>query len=130
MLLGAHPQLVLADRSDPSQDGYVLSFRAEMTAEGLSATSHVTVSQGRDLDAFFDRLVGNWRGWQGEQRWESLEHQLSIAAAHDGIGHVRLRVTLRESYHPDSWAASVTFIVQAGEELRALASKIARFLAT
>jgi hypothetical protein len=58
-----------------------------------------------------------------------LEHQLSIAATHDGTGHVHLRVTLRESYRPDSWAASATFIVQAGEELRALASRIAWFLA-
>jgi hypothetical protein len=127
---GAHPQLVLADPSDPYQDGYVLSFRAELTGEGLNATSHVVVSQGRDLDAFFDRLAVNWQGWQGEQLWDSLEHDLSIAAAHDGIGQVRLRVTLRESYRPDPWAASATFIVQAGEELPALASKIARFLAT
>jgi hypothetical protein len=127
---GAHPQLVLADPSDPYQDGYALSFRAELTAKGLSATSLVVVPQGRDLDAFFDRLAANWRGWQGEQRWDSLEHDMSIAAAHDGIGHVRLRVTLRESYRPDSWAASATFTVAAGEELRALASKIARFLVT
>ena len=56
---GAHPQLVLADPSDPYQDGYVLSFRAELTAQELSASSHVEVSQGRDLDAFFDRLVSN-----------------------------------------------------------------------
>ncbi len=126
---GAHPQLVLADPSDPNQDGYVLSFRAELTAQGLSATTYVVVSQGRDLDAFFDHLVSNWRGWQGEQRWESLEHDLSIAATHDGAGHVHLCATLREGHRPDSWAASATFIVQAGEELRALASKIARFLA-
>lgn len=125
---GAHPQLVLADPSDPYQDGYTLSFRAELTAQGLS--SHVVVSQGGDLDAFFDHLVGNWQGWQGEQTWESLEQDLAIAAAHNGRGQVRLRVTLRESYRPDSWAASATLIVQAGEELRALASKIAWFLAT
>ena len=25
-----------------------------------------------DLDAFFDRLVASWQGWQGEQVWEAL----------------------------------------------------------
>jgi hypothetical protein len=127
---GADPQLVLSDPCDPYQDGYVLSFRAELTAAGLTAASGVVVSQGHDLDAFFDRLAASWRGWQGEQVWEALEHQMSIAATHDGTGHVRLRVTLRQGWLPDAWEASATFIVDAGEELRGLASKIARFLAS
>ena len=86
--------MTLSDPIDPNQDGYILSFRAELTAAGLTATTDVVVAQGHDgLDAFFDRLVASWRGWQGEQVWEALEHQLSIAASHDAIGHVRLRVT-------------------------------------
>jgi Family of unknown function (DUF6228) len=96
------PQLVLSDPVDPDQGGYVLSFRAELTAAGLTATADVVVAQDHDdLDAFFDRLVARWRGWQGEQVWEALEHQMSIAASHDGLGHVRLRVTLRQDHLPD-----------------------------
>jgi Family of unknown function (DUF6228) len=125
------PQLTLSDPVDPNQDGYILSFRAELTAAGLIATTDVVVAQGHDdLDAFFDRLVASWRGWQGEQVWEALEHQLSIAASHDGIGHVRLRVTLRQDHLVDAWQASATFVVDAGEDLRGLASRIARFLAS
>jgi hypothetical protein len=126
----ADPQLVLSDPVDPNQDGYILSFRAELTAAGLTATTGVVVAEGHDLDAFFDRLVASWRGWQGEQVWEALEHQMSIAASHDGTGHIRLRVTLRQDYLPDAWEASATFVVEAGEELRGLASRIARFQAS
>jgi Family of unknown function (DUF6228) len=122
------PQLTLSDPIDPNQDGYILSFQAELTAAGLTATTDVVVAQGQDLDAFFDRLVASWRGWQGEQVWEALEHQMSIAASHDGLGHVRLRVTLRQDHVADAWQASATFVVDAGEDLRGLASKIARFL--
>ena len=124
----ADPQLVLSDPVDPDQDGYILSFRAELTAAGLTAATGAVVTQGQDLDAFFDRLVASWRGWQGEQVWEALEHQMSIAASHDGLGHVRLRVTLRQDHLPDAWEASATFVVDAGEELRGLASRIAHFL--
>ena len=124
----ADPQLVLSDPVDPGQDGYIRSFRAELTAAGLTAATGVVVAQGQDLDAFFDRLVASWRGWQGEQVWEALEHQMSIAASHDGLGHVRLRVTLRQDHLPDSWEASATFVVDAGEDLRGLAGRIARFL--
>ena len=133
-LRGMPPNRPIADPLRPidlNQDGYILSFRAELTAAGLTATTDVVVAQGYDdLDAFFDRLVASWRGWQGEQVWEALEHQVSIAASHDGIGHVRLRVTLRQDHLADAWQASATFVVDASEDLRGLASRIARFLAS
>jgi hypothetical protein len=46
------PQLTLSNPIDPNQDGYILSFRAELTAAGLTATTAVVVAQGHDdLDA-------------------------------------------------------------------------------
>jgi uncharacterized protein DUF6228 len=51
-------------------------------------------------------------------------------AVHDGIGHLRLRVTLSgRGWDADAWTASVTLRFDAGEDMRALAGNVARFLA-
>jgi hypothetical protein len=125
----AEPQLVLHEPHDPHGDGHVLKLRAQLTASGLAADSRVTISNDDSLASFFERLASGWRGWEGEVVWEALDHQMAIAATHDGVGHVRLRVTLRENYRSDSWSASVTFVIDAGEDLRSLATSVADFLA-
>lgn len=51
---------------------------------------HGASSDGFDsLAAFFAGLAHDWRGWEGERVYESLEHDLRFVAEHDG--HVRLK---------------------------------------
>lgn len=125
----AGTQLVLHPPIDPYGDGYILRFRAELLAPGLAADRWVTVANDHSLAAFFDHLVAGWHGWEGELVREALEHDMAIAATHDGIGHVRLRVTLRQGYRSDCWMASATFSLDAGEELQTLATRATEFLA-
>lgn len=64
--------------------------------------------------------------------WDALEHDMSIAAVHDGRGYVSLAVTLRRHRRPhadDAWMATSVFTFEAGEEMRALASDIQFLLA-
>jgi hypothetical protein len=68
--------------------------------------------------------------WQS--RVACFENEMSIAAVHDGLGYVSLVVTLRrhrQSYAPDAWSAQSVFTLEAGEEMRALASDIHDLLA-
>jgi hypothetical protein len=125
----SRPQLELRWPGDARGDGYTRLFEAELTGEGLAASTGVLVLDGPDLDAFLDRLSAAWRGWQGELVWEALERGMTIAAVHDRIGHVRLRITLRESYRRESWEATATLVVDAGEELCRLARLVAAFMA-
>jgi uncharacterized protein DUF6228 len=55
--------------------------------------------------------------------------QLTVQADHDPLGHVTLRLTLRQSWKPDAWEATVEVTVEAGEELGRLADDMAAFLA-
>jgi hypothetical protein len=66
------------------------------------------------------------------ETWRALENEMSITAMHDGRGYVSLAVTLRrhrQPYAPDAWSAQSMFTLEAGEEMRALASDIQHLLA-
>jgi hypothetical protein len=68
------------------------------------------------LVQFFDDLAVDWRGWDGRRAWTSVEHDLSLAATHDGLGHVLLWVTLGSVVAPptDTWLVRVPLQFEAG----------------
>jgi hypothetical protein len=112
-------------------------MRAEVHDEGLYAHTTVTIDgypmggEG-DLVAFIVGLAEDWQGWPGSRVWHALEREMSIAAVHDGRGYVSLAVTLRrhrQPYAADAWSAKSVFTLEAGEEMRALASDIQGLLA-
>ncbi len=95
----------------------------------LVASTGIETMKGDLLADWWQDLADSFRGWEGEKTWESLEHDASLLARHDGTGHVTVRVTLRGSlgYRPD-WEASATFAFDAGEELSRVAAEVAEFL--
>jgi hypothetical protein len=101
------------------------------TTTGLTANTGVQTLSGDDLPSWLSGLADEFRGWSGTKTWESLEHDATIVATHDGVGHVSLLVTLRgpRGYEPGAWQASVTLSVDAGEDMARLARAATAFLA-
>jgi hypothetical protein len=79
-----------------------------------------------DLVAFFRGLASQWRGWQGERTYESLERELRLTAVHDG--HVRLAVQLRQASVPGGWSVTAVVQLDPGEELARAAEDVAALL--
>ena len=46
---------------------------------------------------FFRSLAESWRGWEGEKKWEDLEHHVGLTATCDRTGHVALKVQIQDS---------------------------------
>jgi hypothetical protein len=70
-------------------------------------------------------LDQDWRGWPGTRTWTAMENEMRLEAVHDGTGHVRIAVTLRRaerSHDTDAWSARIVLTLEAGEQLRELAS--------
>ena len=51
-----------------------------------------------DLGDFFRDLALNWKGWEGERHWSTLEGEFAICATSDHLGHIRLAFTLSQPY--------------------------------
>ncbi|MDA0169444.1 DUF6228 family protein [Solirubrobacter taibaiensis] len=77
------------------------------------------------LPLFLDGLASNWRGWEGERNWKSLESDVEITATHNGRGNIALVVTLRndvvDSDVTSGWTVRALLTLDAGTALDQLA---------
>jgi Family of unknown function (DUF6228) len=102
-------------------------FDASLVSTALSASVRVYDIQPQNWTAFFNDLAEDWKGWSGEKRMESLEGHLAVSATSDSLGHISLRVKLRDIIPGTAdWRAEGTLIVEAGQ-LERLASDAKRF---
>jgi len=98
---------------------------------GLEASSRVSAhyaSEFDDLVAFFRQLAADWRGWDGERTYESLEHDLRLTATHDG--YVRLAVQLWQEGGRFGWSAAAVISLEPGEEMTQVAEDVAALLSS
>ncbi len=109
------------------EDEYHVVFGAEATDAGVQArVETVGVSVWDKLDDFFDGLAKDFRGWDGERAWTN--NHLVVAATFGRGGHVYVRWTLRADVFDNGWECTVSTVVEAGEEMAALAADLRAFL--
>lgn len=105
-------------------------WRVTLTLPGLSATARVdgcSPDGEHTLGVFFRRLSDDWRGWDGERTWASIEGAFDLTATHDGLGHVALRVRIRSGQCDDDWTATGVVRLDAGNQLARVARRAAAF---
>jgi hypothetical protein len=128
---------VNALRLESSRDGGHLELRhrgpewweVTLTLPGLTATAKVdcfSYDGEHTLGVLFRRLSDDWRGWDGERTWASIEGGVDLAATHDGLGHVALRVRIRSRLYDDDWTANGVIWLDAGQ-LGRVAREVAAF---
>lgn len=105
-------------------------FAVEIHGDGLSAQRIVrTMEQGHhSIRTFFHELAEDWKGARGDQKWDAVEHGMSIEVRRDSLGHVLLTFVLRESWMPATWSVRATVEVEPGEEMSQLAAAIERLI--
>jgi hypothetical protein len=84
-----------------------------------------------ELVGFSRSLAADWRGWPGEQTYESWAQQLRLTATHDG--HVRLAVQLCQTDwvgDRDEWSAFGVFRVDPGEDMTRAAENLTDLLSS
>lgn len=91
-------------------------FDASFVSTPLSASVRVYEIQPQNWSAFFADIAAHWKGWSGIKQLESLEGHLGVSATSDSLGHISLRVKLRDVIPgaPD-WRAEGTLVVEAGQ---------------
>lgn len=114
--------------SEPHFDGVLPTDYLSVTLSGPDLSASRQVYAGWEggfthLATFFADLADQWRGWQGERVFESVEGDLRIQASHDG--HVNLRVLLWESTSPEGWKVQAEVRLDAGEALSSAATDMA-----
>lgn len=108
-------------------DPYVIGMNVRVVGDHVQIEQQVILLGARDLLAFLRGLYDDFRGWDGERVWSSLEDELRIIATHDG--HVHLRWQLTHLPMTDrSWTFTAVTRHDAGEEMRILADGFTNLL--
>ncbi|MFJ6797163.1 DUF6228 family protein [Streptomyces sp. NPDC091268] len=115
-----------------SFDADSVHYAVELEARGLTARVNEVVAWiwDRDLAPFLEGLAADYRGWDGERKWQTDDRDLAVSAVFRSGGYVGLTWAL----HPwpkaaGGWGASVTTWLEAGEQMASLASDIRQFFA-
>lgn len=128
-MLGREDDGLRFSDAERGPDGQVWYVWVRLRVGGLDAPVRVSSHYATGFDElvrFVRGLAADWRGWQGERTYESLEHELRLTASHDG--HVRIVARLHQSSLPGGWSASGEFRVDPGEELTIAAESVADLL--
>jgi hypothetical protein len=114
-----------AKRRLPDSDGPEY-FEVHVSAPNLSARRQVYGYIGTGLPELFESLAQNWRGWDGEKVWSSLEGEFSLSATADRLGHVRLGYRLCGDVGGQTWELKGLLVLEAGQ-LDAIAREMRAF---
>lgn len=88
-----------------------------------ASSAKVYIYEPYDLAAFFDDLAANWKGWEGEKQWHSVEHDFALNCTSNGVGHVAMSLTLKSGPYEDDWSVKAVIHIDAGQ-LEEIALKV------
>lgn len=101
-------------------------FRVAIRSQHLSSLTDVYAFDPFDsnLMRFFEDLAENWKGFDGEKSWSSLEGEFSLSCMSDSLGHFALEVTIRNI--EDTRYARKTIYIESGQ-LEKIAGEVRNF---
>ncbi|MYS81002.1 hypothetical protein GTZ85_12460 [Streptomyces sp. SID5474] len=109
-----------------------MHYTVEIQAPGMAAHLDRVVGwtgEAREIAGFLTDLARDFGGWDGERRWHTDDRDLTVTAVFRSGGRVELTWELRPRRMGGcGWAASVTLVVEAGEQLAMLAADVRQFL--
>lgn len=93
-----------------------------LSAGGLTASGRIELEEwsggiGR-LAAYFSDLALHWQGWTGTKDLRDDGPEVSLSAAHDGVGRVTLTVSISNPLYAEawtSWSVVLAIAIEPGE---------------
>jgi hypothetical protein len=104
-------------------------FRASVEGDGPQASVRVWgYSDCTLLVDLFESIARDWRGWQGERTWASIEGEFRIGISTTSTGRVTIAVQLSHNDGEDDWRLTVPIFSEAGQ-LEGIARRVGAFFA-
>jgi hypothetical protein len=103
-------ELCLSTENFPESEKLDVSLTAPNCSARLAASTYVNGSPA----LLFRKMAANWRGWDGEFFWGTLEGEFKMTATTDRLGHVELWVGIRGDTSPHDWELKALLHFEAG----------------
>jgi hypothetical protein len=92
-------------------------FSVAVVAHDQSASRRVyAYTDAQGIAQLFAEAARDWKGWEGQKVWESLEGEFRMELTMDRLGQVALRVRIRSGPGgPDPWEHTAELAMEAGQ---------------
>jgi hypothetical protein len=85
-----------SQRADEVKGGEPVDDTKEVSPDCPPQAATEATQDGEQLAKLFAQMANEWRGWEGEKIWRSLDGELNLAFRHDGIGAINAKVRMRD----------------------------------
>lgn len=62
----------------------------------------------------FEYMAKEWKGWEGEKEWASIEGEFALSCLSDKKGHIHLKLRFVQFEGREPWKAEPTLNLEAG----------------
>jgi hypothetical protein len=108
-------------------DPYVTGLLVRARGQFVQVEIQAMLTGDGGLPDFFASLYDDFRGWDGERTWASLEGDLTVTATHSRNVALRWSLT-HQLYGEPVWTFTVSTHHSPGEDLRRLAESFTELL--
>jgi Family of unknown function (DUF6228) len=89
---------------------------------------HWTICQMKSLNAFFQEMSRQWKGWEGEILFSSENNDFELKSSSDLLGHILVKINISEqNRNYNMWKLETFITIQAGQ-LEKIANDMESFL--
>src|SRR5690606_8073975 len=86
-------------------EGFPASEKLDGSLVGPSCSARLATSTycNGSPALLFRKMAANWRGWEGELSWSTLEGEFKMTATADRLGHIELLAEIKSDAYPRDW---------------------------
>ena len=97
-------------------DGWLSFYSVTITAPNFKGTIQVDNSPyGITPAELFVEIAKDWKGFNGEKSWGSLEGEFDIEAKSDSTGHIIITASINTGFFPPCSKMVSEFEIEAGQ---------------
>lgn len=98
------------------KNGWLAYYSVSLVAPTMRATIQVdNAPYGTTPADIFEQIANEWKGWEGDKTWGSLEGEFDLSATSDSTGHISLVATVYSGTFPPSSKMVSEFIIESGQ---------------
>jgi len=107
--------IVFGDRSYDCK-GWLTHYTVRLYSPNMNGTVRVENSPyGNSPVDLFKSIENEWRGWEGEKSWGSLEGEFDLSAHSDNTGHITLTARIFSGHYVPSSRLETELIIESGQ---------------
>jgi len=108
-------RIVFGDRKY-DKNGWLTHYTVSLQSPDINGTVRVeNPPYGQPPLELFKSMERDWKGWEGEKSWGSLEGEFELSAVSDGTGHITLTTILHFGHYPPSSRLETELVIESGQ---------------